>query len=124
MNHENDVVLWTDAGSNAGSNAEGITHRMGGNGFDFLNRSSNIQNINHHNQSIVSGSIMNTSGGYTTLNAKTRFKKPITGRAIKRNMFTRPEKSPGSRVSLTGRSINNSSIMTHYYTMKHNVAKL
>lgn len=67
---------------------------------------------------------MNTSGGYTTLNAKTRFKKPITGRAIKKHMFARPDKSPGSRVSLTGRSINNSSIMTHYYTMKNNVAKL
>jgi hypothetical protein len=104
------AALWTDVASNAYFTNKGGMMTLG---FDTM------KSMNPNSQSLVSG--LNSSSAHPyIINMKTRFSKPITSNTVKRMFSSKNlERSPVSRASF-GRSLQGSSLMTHYYNLKHN----
>ncbi|CDW74824.1 kinesin motor domain containing protein [Stylonychia lemnae] len=123
-NYYGDIVLLTE-GNNPNPNQVPCAQTIA---KDYLPSSNahNIRNfnslkdktnqLNNHNQSLVSMLIQNQNSNQQPLNQKSRFIRTITNRTLGK-AFNFIEKSPMSRGSI---GANNQSILSHYYGQKHN----
>lgn len=108
--------MWTDAQSNGGGSIGGdtLTHRATTMNIDTFTKIGN-----QHSQSLLSGSMQNATFGHAMFNTKTRFKRIVNSKTLRRT--SRGDKSsPSSRISLRGGTMANQSIMSHYYGIKQN----
>ena len=107
MANHGEVLMWTDAQSNGGGSIGGdtLTHRATTMNIETLTKGGG----NFHNQSIVSASMNNGTFGSSMFNAKTRFKRIINSKSLRRT--SRGDRSsPSSRISLRGTLANQSII--------------
>lgn len=113
-------MLWTDAQSNGGGSIGGdtLTHRATTMNIDTSTKIGNL-----HSQSLLYGSISNTTFAHAMFNSKTRFKRIINSKTLRRT--SRGDKSsPSSRISLRGGTLANQSIMSQYYGIKQNAMQV